>query len=80
MSIDSWQHWQANIVIIIRTEYSDLFPYIRQDEIDWDAWKPLYEQGYSPRIAVEQAISGSFDRTLAANEKQLVNAAHFASP
>lgn len=63
MGAREWVQWQLDIIGIIRREYCDLFPYIHQNEIDWDAWRPLYEQGCSPRIAVEQAISGSFERS-----------------
>ena len=61
MSADKWLRWQADIVEVIRQEYRDLFPLIRTDEIDWLAWRPLYDQGCTARMAVEQAISGSFE-------------------
>lgn len=57
MIVDEWSTWRANVVAAIRSEYSDLFPYLSQDEIDWDAWKPLYEEGHSAQAAVALAMS-----------------------
>lgn len=57
-----WDRWQSDIVAVIRRECRDLFPLIQIDEIDWSAWQPLYEQGCTAAIAVEQAISGSYVR------------------
>jgi hypothetical protein len=65
-----WPRWQTDIVNVLRYEYCDLFPLIRNSDIDWEAWKPLYDQGCSPRLAIEQAISGSFERTQAARHSQ----------
>lgn len=52
-----WSEWRASVIAVIRTEYHELFPSLQQDEIDWDAWKPLYEEGYTPQIAVALALS-----------------------
>lgn len=62
MNVSEWAKWQSDIVAVIRYEYRDLFPLIESDEIDWHAWKPLYDQGCNARVAVEQALSGSFER------------------
>ena len=63
IDIDRWTQWQSAVVEVIRHDYRDLFPLIRIDEIDWSAWKPLYDHGYTARVAVEQALSGSFSRS-----------------
>jgi hypothetical protein len=63
MQLSGWSQWQSDIVAVIRTDYRDLFPLIRSDEIDWGAWKPLYDQGCSARGAVEQALSGGAERS-----------------
>jgi hypothetical protein len=57
MSVSNWLVWKAGIVATLRGEYHDLFPDLRQEDIDWEAWRPLYELGCEPRLAVEQAIS-----------------------
>lgn len=52
-----WRIWRENVIAIIRTKYHDLFPYLQHSEIDWDAWKPLYEQGHTPQTAVASGLS-----------------------
>jgi hypothetical protein len=62
MNASGWKRWQSDVVVVIRSEYQDLFPLIRTDEIDWQAWQTLYDQGFSAREAVGQALSGSVAR------------------
>jgi len=53
----SWPHWRSEILCIIQREYGELFPELRQDDVDWDAWHPLYANGLSAESAVQQALS-----------------------
>ncbi|MES1146897.1 MAG: hypothetical protein ABUL52_00735 [Solimonas sp.] len=57
----TWAIWRANVVAAIRSEYSELFPDLHQEEIDWDAWRPLYEEGHSAQAAVALAMSGGLN-------------------
>ncbi len=56
MSILNWPVWKIEIVKALRAHY-ELFADLRQEDIDWEAWKPLYEFGYEPMAAVAEAIS-----------------------
>jgi hypothetical protein len=51
-----WNDWRRAVVAEIRTEFRDLFSSIEDDEIDWDAWRPLYLEGCPPRLAVDKAF------------------------
>ncbi len=62
MNASGWKRWQSDVVVVIRSEYQDLFPLIQTDEIDWQAWQPLYDQGCSAREAVGLALSNSVAR------------------
>jgi hypothetical protein len=44
-------------VSTIRLEFRELFASVHHDEFDWDAWRPLYEEGWLPNDAVKQALS-----------------------
>ncbi|HEX2584700.1 MAG TPA: hypothetical protein VHL14_06185 [Steroidobacteraceae bacterium] len=52
-----WALWRSEIIRVIQREYGDLFSQLRQDEVDWEAWLPLYADGLSAESAVHQALS-----------------------
>ena len=56
MSDSSWHDWQQEVVALIRRDFSDVLKEVSEEDVDWDAWRPLYEQGLSPRKAVADAF------------------------
>jgi hypothetical protein len=54
---ESWNDWQYKVVAIIRQDYEDVLSDLENEDIDWDAWRPLYDEGRSPRAAVELALA-----------------------
>ena len=52
----SWFEWQRAVVAMIRRDFSEVLTEVGEDDVDWDAWRPLYEQGLSPRAAVADAF------------------------
>jgi hypothetical protein len=57
LSLEEWRAWQVSVVSAIRAEFRELFSNVHHDEFDWDAWRPLYEEGWLPADAVRQALS-----------------------
>jgi len=53
---ESWIEWRREVVALIRRDFRDELSDIGEDDVDWDAWRPLYEQGRSPRSAVDYAF------------------------
>ncbi|MGH8174636.1 MAG: hypothetical protein ACREV5_00030 [Steroidobacter sp.] len=53
---DSWIDWRRGVVAAIRDDFSGLLDQVNDSDIDWDAWRPLYEEGRSPRAAVARAF------------------------
>jgi hypothetical protein len=53
---DPWAEWQHEVVALIRKDFSSVLADIGENDIDWDAWRSLYEQGCSPREAVDRAF------------------------
>jgi hypothetical protein len=53
---DSWADWRSQVVAVIRKDFHDLLDDIDDEDIDWDAWRPLYEEGRSPKAAVDRAF------------------------
>jgi hypothetical protein len=53
---DPWALWRAQVVAVIRTEFPEILQDIGDDDIDWDAWRPLFDRGLSAREAVDNAF------------------------
>ena len=53
---ESWADWRQQVVALIRCEFQDVLPDVCEEDIDWEAWRPLYEEGRSPRAAVDHAF------------------------
>jgi hypothetical protein len=51
-----WGEWQASVVAVIRADFSDVLSELGAEDVDWDAWRPLYEQGCTPQLAVDRAF------------------------
>jgi hypothetical protein len=66
MLADSWLDWRRQVVAVIRRDFSELLPDIGEEDIDWDAWRPLYEEGCSPKAAVDQAFVRDVDYSVSA--------------
>lgn len=53
--LQSWVQWRAGVVAVIRHEFREVLDEVNETDIDWEAWRPLYEEGRSPRAAVDRA-------------------------
>jgi hypothetical protein len=66
MQESSWLDWRQNVVAIIRTDFHDVLDDVGEDDVDWDAWRPLFDQGRTPEAAVDSAFLRA--ASLASNE------------
>lgn len=53
---ERWDAWQHEVLSVIRSEFRSVLDTVEWDDIDWDAWRPLFEQGCSARDAVKNAF------------------------
>lgn len=53
---DTWVHWRAAVVAELRRDLHGVLEELGEDDVDWDAWRPLYEEGRTPRAAVDCAF------------------------
>ena len=53
--LQSWQQWRAGVVDEIRCNFRDVLDDVKEADVDWDAWRPFYDEGRSPRAAVDRA-------------------------
>lgn len=63
--MNQWQTWRREVVAEIRNEFREQFSSIEDQDIDWDAWMPLYLEGCSPQMAVDQAFGRNVRSTAA---------------
>lgn len=53
---DPWTEWQRDVVQLIRADFADILHDVNDEDIDWDAWRTFYDQGHTPRDAVNLAF------------------------
>ena len=53
---EAWQQWCAGVVAVIRYDFRDVLHEVGEADIDWEAWRPLYDEGRSPQAAVDRAF------------------------
>lgn len=51
-----WEIWQLQVLDIIRSEYASVLQEISWHDVDWNAWRPLFDAGHSPSDAVLSAF------------------------
>jgi hypothetical protein len=53
---DAWLDWRQGVIAAIRDDFGEVLLEVGENDIDWDAWRPLYEEGRSPKAAVARAF------------------------
>lgn len=56
----SWTQWQQAVLSQLRTDFSELLQQIGLDDVDWESWRPFYNDGRSPQAAVNRALERDF--------------------
>jgi hypothetical protein len=54
--METWTEWQIEVVKLLKRDFEEILGQISTEEIDWPAWHPYYQQGRSPRSAIERAL------------------------
>jgi hypothetical protein len=53
---EEWLSWQAGVLAELQSELREHVGDIDDQDVDWDAWLPLFLEGCSPRAAVDKAF------------------------
>ena len=53
---DAWARWQTEVLQIINAEFGGVLEAISWDDVDWNAWRALFDQDYSACEAVRSAF------------------------
>jgi len=51
-----WLQWQLGVVAVLRSDFVGVLQKIDLDDVDWDAWRNFYNEGRTPRAAVDRAL------------------------
>ncbi len=54
--VGSWDIWREQVVEVIRVGFPEVLQDIAADDIDGEAWRPLFDRGHSPEAAVDDAF------------------------
>lgn len=52
----SWAQWQETVVVLLRTELREALHHIDFDDVDWPSWRAFYNEGRTPRAAIDRAL------------------------
>jgi hypothetical protein len=56
----SWNQWQEAVVELLRADFNEILQHIGLDEVDWVAWRAFYNEGRTPRAAIDRALERDF--------------------
>ena len=53
-----WVQWQHSVVRLLRAEFNEACMGLH--EVDWASWRAFYDEGRSPRAAIDRALERDF--------------------
>jgi hypothetical protein len=56
LSVLEWVQWQLAVLAVLRADFIGVLQKIDLDDVDWDAWRNFYNEGRTPRSAVDRAL------------------------
>jgi anti-sigma regulatory factor (Ser/Thr protein kinase) len=55
-----WIQWQQSVIRLLRAEFNEALHHIGFDEVDWASWRTFYDEGRSPKAAIDRALERDF--------------------
>jgi anti-sigma regulatory factor (Ser/Thr protein kinase) len=55
-----WMQWQQSVVRLLRVEFNGALHHIGFDEVDWASWQTFYDEGRTPKAAIDRALERDF--------------------
>jgi hypothetical protein len=56
LTVVEWVQWQLAVLAVLRADFIGVLQKIDLDDVDWDAWRIFYNEGRTPRSAVDRAL------------------------
>ncbi len=55
--MQSWTSWQCEVLVHLRADFEEVLQHIDLEDVAWDEWRRLYDEGREPRAAVNRAFA-----------------------
>jgi hypothetical protein len=55
LAAGSWTRWQEAVVQLLEEDFQ-----VGLDEVDWVSWRAYYEEGRSPKAAIDRALERDY--------------------
>jgi len=52
--------WQQSVIRLLRAEFTEALQHIGFDEVDWVSWRAFYDEGRTPKAAIDRALERDF--------------------
>jgi len=52
--------WQQSVIRLLRAEFTEVLHHIGFDEVDWVSWRAFYDEGRTPKAAIDRALERDF--------------------
>jgi hypothetical protein len=52
----SWSQWQGAVLQLLRADLTEVIQGLGIDDVDWPSWRGYYNEGRTPRAAVNRAL------------------------
>jgi hypothetical protein len=59
-TLESWDQWQRSVIQLLRSDFTEALHHIGFDEVDWASWRTFYNEGRSPKAAIDRALERDF--------------------
>lgn len=60
LSRKSWVQWQQEVLQLLEQELGEALGQVRLSDVDWYAWRPLFDEGRNARAAIDRALERDF--------------------
>lgn len=54
--VEQWTQWQREVLTVLQSDFGEVLHQVNLDDVDWIAWRKFYEEGRSPRSAIDRAL------------------------
>jgi hypothetical protein len=52
----TWRQWQFAVLQLLRADLTEVIQRIGFDDVDWPSWRGFYNEGRTPRAAINRAL------------------------
>ena len=54
--MQNWTQWQREVLTFLQADFEEVLHHLSLDDVDWVTWRKFFDEGRSPRSAVDRAV------------------------